>query len=164
MVEACGLVQNSNEDAIKQKLSCDNLSCKPHYVFTKEEGRNRWEEGGNLGHSPAVWPWVCSWLLWASGAFFYYGYSLFLFLFCFVLFLAVLGLCCCAGFSLVAATKGCSLVAVRRLLIMVASLVAEHRLLIMVASLVAEHRLVGSGSIVVVHGLSCSTACGIFLD
>ena len=65
----------------------------------------------------------------------------------------MLGLCCCAGFSLVAATKGCSLVAVRRLLIMVASLVAEHRLLIMVASLVAEHGLKGTqASVVVVPG------------
>ena len=80
-----------------------------------------------------------------SGAFFSYGYRFFFF------FLAVLGLCCCAGFSLVAATKGCSLVAVRRL----------H---MMVASLVAEYRLAGRGSIVVTHGLSCSTACGIFPD
>ena len=37
-------------------------------------------------------------------------------------------------------------------------------LLIMVASLVAEHRPLGTGSIVVAHGLGCSTACGIFLD
>ena len=37
-----------------------------------------------------------------------------------------------------------------------------HGLLIAVASLVAEHGLVGS--VVVVHGLSCSVACGIFLE
>ena len=44
-----------------------------------------------------------------------------------VLFLAVLGLCCCVGFSLVVASGGCSLV-VHGLLIVVADLVAEHRL------------------------------------
>lgn len=59
--------------------------------------------------------------------FFFYTY-----LFFFFLFPAVLGLHCCACFSLVAATKGCSLV-------------AEHRLLIMGAALVAEHRLSGTG-------------------
>ena len=44
------------------------------------------------------------------------------------LFLDVLHLHCCKGFSLVAASRGCSLVAVHVLLIAVASLVAEHRL------------------------------------
>ena len=44
------------------------------------------------------------------------------------LFLAVLDLLCCSGFSLVAASRGDSLVAVRGLRIAVASLVAEHRL------------------------------------
>ena len=42
--------------------------------------------------------------------------------------MAVLGLCCCAGFSLLAENGGFSLVAVHRLLIAVASLVAEHGL------------------------------------
>ena len=37
------------------------------------------------------------------------------------LFLTVLGLCCCVGFSLVAATGGYSLIAVFRLLIVAAS-------------------------------------------
>ena len=77
-------------------------------------------------------------------------------------------------------------VAVHRLLIVVASLVAEHRALDLQASLVAACGLsscdtwaqqlwhVGSavvargvqsaGSVVVVHGLSCSAACGIFSD
>ena len=42
------------------------------------------------------------------------------------LFLAVLGLCCCMGFSLVAVSRGYSLVVVpTRLLIEVASLVVE---------------------------------------
>ena len=40
----------------------------------------------------------------------------------------VLGLCCCAGFSLVAESSGCSLVEVHRLLIVVAYPVAKHRL------------------------------------
>ena len=42
------------------------------------------------------------------------------------LFLAVLGLRCCAGFSLAVGSGACSLVAVRWLLAEVASLVAEH--------------------------------------
>ena len=44
------------------------------------------------------------------------------------LLLAVLSLRCCSGFSLVAANKGYSLVAVCRLRIALASLVVEHRL------------------------------------
>ena len=44
------------------------------------------------------------------------------------------------------------------------SLVVVHGLLKAVASLAAEHRHYGMGSVVVVHGLSCSEACGIFLD
>ena len=43
----------------------------------------------------------------------------------FDLFLAVLGLCCCADFSLVAAIRGYSLVAVRRLLIAMVSFDVE---------------------------------------
>ena len=46
------------------------------------------------------------------------------------------------AFSLVASSRSCSLVAVPGL--------------IAVASLVAEHRLWSAGSVVVVHGLSCS--------
>ena len=42
--------------------------------------------------------------------------------------MAVLGLGCCGGSSLVVASEGCSLVVVCRLLIVVASPVAEHRL------------------------------------
>ena len=44
------------------------------------------------------------------------------------LFLAVLGLHCCTGFSLVMESGGYSLASVRGLLIAVASLVAEHGL------------------------------------
>ena len=50
------------------------------------------------------------------------------FLFGLFLFLVVLGLCCCVGFSLVAANGGYSLVVVCGLLTVVASLVAEYRL------------------------------------
>ena len=44
------------------------------------------------------------------------------------LFLAVLGLCCCGSFSLVAESRCSSLVMVRGLLIVVASLAGEHEL------------------------------------
>ena len=48
-------------------------------------------------------------------------------LICIYLFiLAVLGLCCCSGFSLVVASGGYSRVAVLGPLIVVASLVSEH--------------------------------------
>lgn len=43
-------------------------------------------------------------------------------------FPAMLGLRCCTGFSLIAASGGYSVVAVRRLLIAEVSLVAAHRL------------------------------------
>ena len=58
------------------------------------------------------------------------------------LFLAVLGLHCCTGFSLVAA----------------------HRFLMAVASIFADHRLSGPGSVAVAHGLSCCMTRGIFPD
>ena len=80
------------------------------------------------------------------------------------LFLTVLGLHCCQGFSLVADSGGYSLVAVRRLLIAVASLVVEHRLQSMQAQQLWLQDSRGSGSEVVAHGRSCSTACGIFPD
>ena len=57
------------------------------------------------------------------------------------LILAVLDLRCCSSFSLA----------------------AVHRLLIATASLVAEHGLQKTASIVV-HGLCCPVACGIFPD
>ena len=87
------------------------------------------------------------------------------------LFWAVLGFRCCVGFSLVAASGSCSLDVVCGLLFAVASLVAEDRLWFMPASVVAAGGLVvavpglqSTGSIAVTHGLSCSEACGIFLD
>ena len=73
--------------------------------------------------------------------------------------LAVLGLHCCAGFSLVAGSGDDALVAVCGLLIVVASLVGSagsrvHRL----------QSLWHTGSVVAAHRRSCSAACGVFLD
>ena len=81
-----------------------------------------------------------------------------------------------AGFSLVAASGGYSLLrcagfSLQWLLIAVASLIAKHRLqacrlqqLWHTGSVVVAHGLQSADSAVVVHGLSCSAACGIFLD
>lgn len=63
-----------------------------------------------------------------------------LFLFASCLFWAMLGGLCRTGFSLVAASGGCSLVAVRRLLIAVAFLLGSR-----------AHGLQSTGSIVVVQ-------------
>ena len=57
---------------------------------------------------------------------------------------------CCAGFPVVAASTGYSLIAVLKLLIAVASLVVPG--------------LMGTGLTVMVHGLCCSVAYGIFPD
>ena len=62
------------------------------------------------------------------------------------LFLVVLGLSCCAGFSLVAVSGGCSVSAVRGLLTALVSLAAEHRLRSTQASVVAARRLRSWGS------------------
>ena len=86
---------------------------------------------------------------------------LFLFIY---LFLAVLGLRCRSGFSLVAAGRSCSLVAVHRLLIAVASPVAENRLQGVRASVVVPPGLQSTGSTLGVCGLSCPKACGSFWD
>ena len=51
---------------------------------------------------------------------------LFSFKYKFIYLLAVLGLCCCMGFSLVVVSRGCSLVTVPGLLIVMASFVAEQ--------------------------------------
>ena len=50
------------------------------------------------------------------------------FIYLFVLFMAVLGLCCCAQAFSSCGEQGLLFVAVRRLLTVVASLVVEHRL------------------------------------
>ena len=78
--------------------------------------------------------------------------------------MAVLGLHCCLGFSLVSVSGACSLVEVHRLLVTMASLVAEKRALGNVGSIGAFSGLLSIGSITVGHRLSCSEACGILLD
>ena len=80
--------------------------------------------------------------------------SFFMYIILFIyLFLTVLDLCCCMGFSLVVASKGCPPAVVLALLTAVASLVAEHGLQGTGAS--------GVRALVGVHRLSCSKACGI---
>ena len=80
------------------------------------------------------------------------------------LLLAVLGLCCCVGFSVVVMSRGSSLVVAHRLLIAVVSLVAEHGLQGMQASGVTAPRFQSAGSVVVAHGLRYPEASGIFPD
>ena len=65
----------------------------------------------------------------------------------------MLGLCCCEGFSLVAESKGDSLVSVHELLIAAASLVVEHSLQSVRASVVVAHGLSSYGSWVLEHRL-----------
>ena len=57
------------------------------------------------------------------------------------LFLTVLGLCCCMGFSRVAVSGGYSLAVVHGLLISMASLVTEHGLWVAQASVVVAPEL-----------------------
>ena len=66
------------------------------------------------------------------------------------------------GFSLVAASEGYSPGVEHGLLIVVAALVAEHGLWGTQVSAVVAFRLYGSGSVVVLHGLSCLETCEIF--
>ena len=92
-------------------------------------------------------------------------YSFFLNLFIILFyFLALLGLHCCVAFSLVAVSRGSSLVSVRELLIAVAALAAEHRLQGMWTSAVVTPGLWSTALTVVTHRLSCCKACGNFLD
>ena len=80
------------------------------------------------------------------------------------MFTAVLVLCCCMVFSLVAVSGGCSLAVACRFLISVASLVTERGLQGPRASVVVFPGPESTGSVVVAHGCSGSSACGIFLD
>ena len=86
------------------------------------------------------------------------------------LFLAALGLLCCARAFSSCGERGLFFVAVHGLLIEVASLIAEHRLQAcglqqwLVGSVVVARGLQSAGSVVAAHGLSCSKACGIFPD
>ena len=79
------------------------------------------------------------------------------------LFLAVLGLCSCKGFLLVGESRGHSLAVVHELLIVGFSCCGLRALGVR-ASVAAAPQLWGPGSVVVAHGLRCSTACGIFPD
>ena len=97
--------------------------------------------------------------------------SFFLFYKFIYLFLATLGLCCCAWAFSSCGEQGLFFIAVRGLLIAVASLAVEHglqahglRQLQHLGSVVVARGLQSAGSVVVVHGLSCSVACEIFLD
>ena len=87
----------------------------------------------------------------------------------FNLFLAVLGLCFCIGFSLFVVSRDYPLAAVRRLLIAVASLIVEHSFWGMGASVSVAHGLSScgsglqsTGSIDMAHRFSRPAACGIF--
>ena len=94
------------------------------------------------------------------------------------LYLAALGLHCCALAFFICGEQGllfsvvCRLlIAVYRLLLMVVSLIVEHSLSVHgfqwlqhVGSVVVTHRLQSVGSGDMVCGLSCSVASGIFLD
>ena len=81
----------------------------------------------------------------------YWSYTPLFFLSNFIyVFLAVLGLRCCADLSPIV-EGGCSLF-------------AAHRLLIVVASLIERPGLYSIGSTVVGQGLTCSAACGILPD
>ena len=79
------------------------------------------------------------------------------------LFLVVLGLCFCMGFSLVAMSRSYSLLAVLGFLIAVVSLVAGHKLWRVQASVAVSHRLSscrlqGTGSIVALQHVETSCA------
>ena len=60
--------------------------------------------------------------------------------------------------------QGPTVVVLHQLLIAGASLVSEHGLYNAQASVVVVSRLWNTGSIIVMHGLSCSAAYRIFLD
>ena len=99
-------------------------------------------------------------------AFFFFLFYSFIYL-----FLAALGLHCCTQAFSSCSEQGLLFIAVRRLLIEVASLVVEHGLqacglqqLWHMGSAVVARGLQSAGSEIMAHGLSCSAACGIFLD
>ena len=88
------------------------------------------------------------------------SFKLFFFFFnLFILVLAALGLHCCTRAFSSCGELGLLFIAMRALLIVVASLVAKHRL--QARGLQQVQRM---GSVVVAQGLSCSTARGIFPD
>ena len=72
----------------------------------------------------------------------------------------MLSLCCCLGFSVLVVSRGCSVVVLCELFIVLASLVVEH----MQASVGVPPGLWSMGSVVVAHRLSCPLVSGIFQD
>ena len=74
----------------------------------------------------------------------------------------MLGLRCCAGFSVVEA--GGNLLCSCGSWALVASLAVEQWLGDLWASVVVAPGLWSTGSVVVLHGLSCSVSCGVFPD
>ena len=76
----------------------------------------------------------------------------------------MLGLRCFMGSSVVAMNWGHPEVVVHGLPIAWASLIAQHRLQAARLSLVVAPGIWSMDSVVIAHGLSCSVACGIFLD
>ena len=88
--------------------------------------------------------------------------------FCFLnlsIYFWLLGPCCCMGFSLGTASVYCSLAAVGGLLLLQHSMGLRARGLRQswrVGSVAVAPGLQNTSSIGVVHGLNCSTACGIF--
>ena len=84
----------------------------------------------------------------------------------FNLFLAALGLHCCVWHFSSFSEQELLFVVMCRLLIVVASLVAEHGALQLwhMGLVVVTCGLQSLGSVVIAHGLSCSSTCGIFLD
>ena len=86
-------------------------------------------------------------------------------------FVAVLGLCCVHELSLAMVIRGYFLFVVLRFslrwllsLQSTGSRVCRLQYLQHMGSVVVACRLWSMGSVVVVHGLSCLEACGIFLD
>ena len=67
-------------------------------------------------------------------------------LFILLLFLAMQGLCCCAGFSLVAASRGYSLVAGRRWLLLLQSMGSRSSVFSSCGSWALEHRFNSCGA------------------
>ena len=78
--------------------------------------------------------------------------------------MAALGLCCCAWAFLQLRPAGATLHSGARASHCGGFSCCRARALGTRASVVVAHRLQSAGSVVVAHGLSCSVACGIFLD
>ena len=109
-----------------------------------------------LSHLALPPPRILKSILQQVSVFFFLINFIYLFIY---LSLAELGLRCCTRAFSSCSKQGLLFIAVHGLLISVASLVVEHGL-----QMCGLQQLWHAGSVVVVHGLSCSAACGIFLD